>query len=293
MAPQTPTRIRFLSPSETARRLGVSVKALRVYEAQGLVEPHRTETGWRAYGPEQVARLHQVLALKRLGLPLRAIGELLAGRFKALDAVLEVQEQALRRSKAEAERGLRLLAAARRRLARGETLSMDDLSQLTRETTMTDNRIDPEEYRRVFGPLAARHFTPEEEAQWREREKAYGGGGEEAWAELIGEGKALLAEGLDPSAPEAMSLACRWMELFNRVSGGDPVVQAKVGAMWKEAFKDEEFRARSPVTPELMDYVGEAIRCAHAAGLTAYPKARAMEEEAEAPAAMARSFSRG
>ena len=89
--------IRFLSPSETARRLGVSVKALRVYEAQGLVKPHRTETGWRAYGPEQVARLHQVLALKRLGLPLKTIGELLAGRFQALDSVLEVQEQALRR----------------------------------------------------------------------------------------------------------------------------------------------------------------------------------------------------
>ena len=48
------------------RSMGVSVKALRVYEAQGLVEPVRTGTGWRAYGPEQVARLHQVLALKRL-----------------------------------------------------------------------------------------------------------------------------------------------------------------------------------------------------------------------------------
>jgi DNA-binding transcriptional MerR regulator len=265
--------IRFLSPSETARRLGVSVKALRVYEAQGLVEPVRTQSGWRAYGPEQVARLHQILALKRLGLPLRAIGELLAGRFRVLDAVLEVQEQALRRSKTEAERGLRLLAAARRRLARGETLSMDDLSQLTRETTMTDNRLDREEWARVFEPLSAKHFTPEEEAAWREREKAYGGGGEEAWAELIGEGKALLAEGLDPGSPEAMNLACRWMELFHRASGGDPVVQAKVGAMWKEAFKDEQFRATSPVSPELMDYVGEAIRCAHAAGLTTYAKA--------------------
>jgi DNA-binding transcriptional MerR regulator len=267
--------IRFLSPSETARRLGVSVKALRVYEAQGLVEPHRTESGWRVYGPDQVARLHQVLALKRLGLPLKAIGELLAGRFKALDAVLEVQEHALRRKKTEAERGLRLLASARRRLAWGEALSMDDLTQLTRETTMTDNRMDPEEYKRVFGPLAAKHFTPEEEEAWREREKAYGGGGEEAWAELIGEGKALLAEGLDPSSAEAMNLACRWMELFNRASGGDPVVQAKVGAMWKEAFKDDEFRARSPVTPELMEWVGEAIRCAHAKGLTPYAKATA------------------
>ena len=41
-------QIRFLSPSETASRLGVSVKALRVYESRGLVEPVRTEIGRRA-----------------------------------------------------------------------------------------------------------------------------------------------------------------------------------------------------------------------------------------------------
>ena len=252
--------IRFLSPSETARRLGVSVKALRVYEAQRLVEPHRTETGWRAYGPEQVARLHQILALKRLGLPLRAIGELLAGRFKALDAVLEVQEQALRRTKTEAERGLRLLARARRRLHNGETLSMDDLSQLTRETTMTENRMDPEEYKRVFAPLTARHFTAEDEARWREREIAEGEGGQEAWQEVIAEGKALLAQGKDPNSPEAMDLAVRWMGLLNRFSGGDPAVHAKIEAMWKEAFQDQTFRERSPMSPELMEFVGEAMR---------------------------------
>ncbi len=259
--------IRFLGPSETARRLGVSVKALRVYEAQGLVRPVRTESGWRAYGPEQVARLHQVLALKRLGLPLRAIGELLAGRFKALDAVLEVQEQALRRTKTEAERGLRLLAAARRRLARGETLSMDDLSQLTRETTMTDNRMDPDEYKRVFGPLAAKHFTAEDEARWREREIAEGEGGQEAWQAVIAEGKALLAQGKDPASPEAMDLAVRWMGLLDRFSGGDPAVHAKIEAMWKEALRDDQFRERSPMSPELMEFVGEAIRSAYAAGL--------------------------
>jgi DNA-binding transcriptional MerR regulator len=259
--------IRFFSPSETARRLGVSVKALRVYEAQGLVEPHRTETGWRAYGPEQVARLHQILALKRLGLPLRAIGELLAGRFKALDAVLEVQEQALRRSKTEAEKGLRLLARARRLLHNGETLSMDDLSQLTRETTMTDNRMDPEEYKRVFGPLAAKHFTPEDEARWRERERAFGEGGQQAWQEVIGEGKALMEAGVAPNSPEAMDLGVRWMDLLNRFSGGDPQVHAKIEAMWKEAFQDAQFLENSPVSPELMQYAGEAIRSAYAAGL--------------------------
>jgi len=264
-----PEMTRFLSPSETARRLGVSVKALRVYEAKGLVQPLRTENGWRVYGPAQMARLHQVLAHKRLGLPLKAIADLLAGRLKAQDSVFEVQERELRRTKAEAERGLRLLASARTRLAAGEALSMDDLSQLTRETTMTDNRLDQAEWQRVLSPLAEKHFTEEEEARWRERAEAAGETGEAAWAILIGEGKALLAEGRDPDSPEAMDLGRRWMALLNRFSGGDPAVHAKIKVMWAEAFEDKAFREKSPVSPELMEYVGEAIRAAYTAGLLA------------------------
>ncbi|WGM40327.1 MerR family transcriptional regulator [Caulobacter sp. NIBR1757] len=47
---------RYFSPAEAASRLGVSAKALRLYEQRGLVAPPRTEAGWRAYGPEQMAR---------------------------------------------------------------------------------------------------------------------------------------------------------------------------------------------------------------------------------------------
>ena len=36
-----------LSPTETATRFGVSIKALRLYESRGLLKPLRTEAGWR------------------------------------------------------------------------------------------------------------------------------------------------------------------------------------------------------------------------------------------------------
>ena len=88
-------RHEHLSPVEAGRRLGVTVKALRLYEARGLVKPLRTANGWRAYGPEAMARLHQVLALKRLGLSLQRIADLLVGRGVGLDAVLGLQENAL------------------------------------------------------------------------------------------------------------------------------------------------------------------------------------------------------
>ena len=109
---------RWFGLAEMARRLGVSPKALRVYERSGLVRPHRTAAGWRAYGPAQQARLHQVLVLKRLGLSLARIGELLAGKLQSLDAVLALQQQVLEGRRAETDRSLALLSAARAKLAR-------------------------------------------------------------------------------------------------------------------------------------------------------------------------------
>ena len=67
---------RGLSASEAAMRLGVSAKALRLYERQGLVTPGRTVAGYRAYGPDDLARAAEVAALRALGLSL-------AGRERA------------------------------------------------------------------------------------------------------------------------------------------------------------------------------------------------------------------
>lgn len=125
-----------LSPSETARRFGVSVKALRLYEQRGLLTPLRSEAGWRTYGPDQIARLHQILALKGLGLPLARIGELLAGA-DALETVLALQEQVLVQDSEQLVRALALVRAARAKLKAGQALSIDDLATLNQETVMT------------------------------------------------------------------------------------------------------------------------------------------------------------
>ena len=57
----------FLNPSAAAQRLGVSAKALRLYEQHGLINPRRTAAGWRAYGPEVMARAAEIVTLRTLG----------------------------------------------------------------------------------------------------------------------------------------------------------------------------------------------------------------------------------
>jgi DNA-binding transcriptional MerR regulator len=60
-------------------RLGqVSVRTLRHYDDLGLLKPSHVDpfTGYRYYTPEQVLRLHRILVLRDLGVPLAQIGQL-------------------------------------------------------------------------------------------------------------------------------------------------------------------------------------------------------------------------
>jgi DNA-binding transcriptional MerR regulator len=75
----------FLSPSEAAKRLGVSAKALRLYEQRGLVVPGRTASGWRAYGPDEMARAAEIAALRTLGLSLAQVARVMKGDVEDLE----------------------------------------------------------------------------------------------------------------------------------------------------------------------------------------------------------------
>ncbi len=128
---------RFLSPSETARRLGVGVRALRLYERKGLVRPGRTASGWRVYGPGDIERLHHVLTLKSLGLSLARITQILGGRAPDLPALLALQEDVLTTRINDLQRARNAVQAARATISRDGRLSLENLIDLVRETTMS------------------------------------------------------------------------------------------------------------------------------------------------------------
>jgi hypothetical protein len=58
-----------LEPVRGCKAPGVSTKALRLYEECGLMKPTRTAAGWRAYGPEQMARSPDRRALRPRSYP--------------------------------------------------------------------------------------------------------------------------------------------------------------------------------------------------------------------------------
>lgn len=86
---------RSLNASEAAKRLGVSTKALRLYEERGLVAPNRTAAGWRAYGPDEMARAAEIVALRALGLSLAQVTRVLSGDPRGLGPVLAAHRATL------------------------------------------------------------------------------------------------------------------------------------------------------------------------------------------------------
>lgn len=84
-----------MNASDAASRLGVSVKALRLYEQQGLVSPGRSDAGYRLYGPADMARAAKVVALRALGLSLAQVAGVLDGDPASLKTALATHETAL------------------------------------------------------------------------------------------------------------------------------------------------------------------------------------------------------
>jgi DNA-binding transcriptional MerR regulator len=62
---------------EAAKRAGVSIRALRYYEEQGLLTSDRSPGGQREYAEEAVDRVRFFQQLYAAGLPSRRIAELL------------------------------------------------------------------------------------------------------------------------------------------------------------------------------------------------------------------------
>lgn len=251
------------SSAEAARQLGVSAKALRLYEEQGLVRPGRTAAGWRVYGHDQIARLHQVLALRSFGFPLARVAELLSSRPPDLARLLAVHEEVLRREAARVRHALRLLARARSRLAADGSLAPEDLITLTKEAIMKNNRSD---VTAAYEAAVSRHLTPEDSV-------ALAANGFQPldepapdWDALQAEAARLMAIG-DPESPEAIELARRWMGKVFESTGGDPVLTRKVRDVARDALEQPAFAGASTSSTAMMDFVGQAYGAAIRAGM--------------------------
>ncbi|EJE50142.1 putative transcriptional regulator [Acidovorax sp. CF316] len=76
------------SAAQASRALGVSAKALRIYEDHGLLRPERSEAGYRLYAETDLERARTVVQLRTLGLSLAQVAAALQGDAQAMQLAL-------------------------------------------------------------------------------------------------------------------------------------------------------------------------------------------------------------
>jgi DNA-binding transcriptional MerR regulator len=197
--------------AEVVRRTGLTSRALRFYEARGLLKPLRTASGRRYYGAAELERVNLILALKRAGLSLAQIQRLSEGRG-ALDLgrLVAAQLEAIEARAAELAEAKTLLLAVQSRIDRGEPVDAATFCSLIRNG---DAVMEADNWKKV----ADRYYTREEQAQWAERMKQVPGGFDQAeysrrWSELAARIEAALP--LDPASAEAQAFVGEWQALL-------------------------------------------------------------------------------
>jgi DNA-binding transcriptional MerR regulator len=171
-----------------------------------LLKPSlRTEAGHRLYTSGDLARLQQVLSLRRLGFSLDEVRACLDRPGASPLEVIRLHVARLREQIGLQQKLCeRLEALAEHFRAAGEVPAEEVLRTLE---VMT---------------MVEKYYTPEQMRQFEEIGKRLGPDEiravEEAWTALLGEVRA--GRDLDPAGPEAQALARRWDELTERTMRG-------------------------------------------------------------------------
>lgn len=242
---------------EVARRTGLTSRALRFYEARGLLRPLRTYSGRRFYGLGELERIQQILALKRAGLSLAQIGRLTALGTMDLGALVDAQLKIIEERRAELGDARTLLLSIKSRIDRGEPVDAATFCSLIRQG---DKFMEAEDWKKVTN----RYFTKDELEHWAERMKEapaptfdqeeYG----RKWKELGDRVQVAIPKG--PESPEAGALFDEWQDLlapFKAVA--TPEMMAGATRLY-ERMGEWEHDVPAPFTSEAFRFMQEVAR---------------------------------
>ncbi len=212
------------SIQEVARFAGTTSRALRHYDAIGLLPPTRIgHQGYRYYDAAALVRLQRILLLRDLGLGLEQIRQVLdaqtdeVGALRTHLAWLEAETDRLRRLRATVERTITALEE-------GAELMADDLLDGFDHTQYRDEvteRWGADAY--TASDAWWRGMTQTERADWKARQEA-----------LSADWRAAAAAGTDPASDGAQALAARHVAWLADIPGtpghgGAPVKAYVVG----------------------------------------------------------------
>jgi len=224
----------MLKVGELAAAAGLTVRTLHHYDSIGLLRPSaRSDAGYRLYDRDDVARLHQIQALRAFGMGLADIGLYLDSPAGSPLAVVARQLDALDRRIAEAARMREQLQRLHTELAGGGRPDLSTWLHSLELMTMYERYFTQDELARL--PL---YHDEAVRAQFKG---------------LVDEARELIRTQVAPESDAAAAFGRRWLDTFGRGTGGDADLAARVNLM---AAREKE---SAGVPADVMDYVMAAI----------------------------------
>jgi len=227
----------LLKVGELARRTGLTVRALHHYDSIGLLQPTgRSDAGYRLYSRDDVARLHGVQTLRRMGLSLADVAQLLDGGAVTLPALLARQIGVLDQQIAQAQALRERLTVMQSILAGGGQPEIDDwLVSLSMMNTF-EQYFSAGELKLVFD-------------RWK-RCKA-------EWPPLVQAVREAMERGVPPDSLELQPLARRWMDVSARWMDGDLALLERWGSMLRE---QPGLPLPNGMDRALLDYINQSVQ---------------------------------
>lgn len=225
-----------------ARRSGVSAKALRLYEASGLLPPaRRSPAGWRLYGADALRRLQKIVLLRRAGFSLEEIAGLLDGG--AARDLLQARIARLEQDLARQSEALAALRATVRQIDDAAAIPLDQLLENIAMTQQLDVQLTASEREAL-----AAHRARLGEAAITEAQRA--------WPALISEVRQAMAGDVPADDPRAQDLARRWHVLVQLATGGNASIGRKIGTAF---LAQPQAMAAQGMDAAMFDWVGRAM----------------------------------
>lgn len=231
------TPVMLLRVGELARRTGFTVRALHHYDSIGLLHPTgRSDSGYRLYGRDDIARLHGIQTLRRMGLALADVAQLLDGGAVTLPALLARQIGLLDQQIAQAQALRARLTVMQSILAGGGQPEIDDwLASLSMMNTF-EQYFSASELKLVF-------------ERWKRCKSE--------WAPLVQAVREVMERGVPPDSTLLQPLARRWMEVSARWMDGDLALLDRWGSMLQE---QPGLPLPSGMDRMLLEYINQAVQ---------------------------------
>lgn len=229
----------MLKVGELAALANLTVRTLHHYDDIGLLRPSaRSDAGYRLYDRDDVARLHQIQALRAFGMKLADVGLALDSAAGSPLAVVERQLAALDLQLHDIERMRSQLLRVRADLVRGGS---PDLSTwlTTVEITMDNMKVYQQ------------YFTQDELARLPMALES----AQADWQALVEQASGLMQSNVPPESEAAKAFALRWLQTFERDTGGDAALAAKLNVMAQR--EQEAVGLPAPVMAYVIGAVGE------------------------------------